>query len=272
MKTRGSFSQRKFQSLSPSAQVKALDKLASVLEKTLADGEPASELTSHVLECVSWMAEPVPENVLRLSQDLASAATTREAQLAITRFKSSLGQSFKDNQIPLKREDGPRFADLNTLERAGKVILILDNLRSAFNVGSIFRSTECLGLGRIWLCGVTATPNDYALRKTARGTASRIDWSHFEETAEAVKQARAEGYRVYALETSAQAESVFAEDFKLPLALVLGNESLGISDEILSLCDRTVCLPVQGWKNSLNVAVACAVCAYQVVFGCPSGH
>lgn len=71
MKTRGSFSQRKFQSLSPSAQVKALDKLASVLEKSLAGREPASELTSHVLECVSWMAEPVPENVLRLSQDLS---------------------------------------------------------------------------------------------------------------------------------------------------------------------------------------------------------
>lgn len=272
MKTRGSFSPGKFQSLPPAAQIKALDKLAASLERILSAGEPASELTAHLGECVAWMAEPIPDNVLRLSQDLATAATPRAALLAIARFKSSLGQSFKDTQFPLKQTDGPRFAGLKSLERAGHVILILDNLRSAFNVGSIFRSAECLGLGAIWLCGVTATPSDPALVKTARGTAARVDWRQFEETPEAVREAKAKGYQVYALETSPQAGSVFTEDFQLPLALVLGNESLGISDEVLALCDRTICLPVQGWKNSLNVAVACAACAYQIVFGTPSGQ
>ncbi len=271
MKTLGSYSQKKFQGLAPAAQIKALDKLTSSLDHALASGNPGSELIAQIRECAGWMAEPVPDNVTRLSEELSRTVSPRTTEQAIVRFQSSLGQSFKDTQLPLKRQEGPRCADLNSLERAGQVILILDNLRSAFNVGSIFRSAECLGLSEIWLCGVTAAPPNPALLKTARGTTSRVDWRYFDETVEAVREAQTRRYRVYALETAPQAASAFAENFQLPLALILGNESMGVSDEILALCDRIICLPVQGWKNSLNVAVACAVCAYQIVFGGASG-
>lgn len=256
MKTLDSFSQKKFQGLSPAGQLKALDKLTSSLDEALAAGETADELSAHIRQCVSWMAEPVPDNAFKLSKELAAASNPHESGQAVQRFQASLGKTFKDTQLPPRQQDGPRFADQDSLARAGQVVLILDNLRSAFNVGSIFRSAECLGLKELWLCGITATPDNPALAKTARGTADRVAWRHFKDTREALVEARNQGRALYALETGPQATSVFAAGFILPLALVLGNESLGLADGVLRLCDRIVCLPVQGWKNSLNVAVA----------------
>ncbi|MDD4223036.1 MAG: RNA methyltransferase [Candidatus Cloacimonetes bacterium] len=269
MKTLDSFSQKKFQGLSPASQLKALDKLTSSLDQALAAGDPAAELSAHIRQCVSWMARPCQDSAFRLAKELAAASTPQESGQAVQRFQASLGKTFKDTQLPARQQDGPRFADQLSLERAGQVVLILDNLRSAYNVGSIFRSAECLGLKELWLCGITATPDNPALAKTARGTAQRVDWRHFDETREALAQARSQGYTLCALETSPLATSVFTEKYSLPLALVLGNESLGLAEDVLRFCDRIVCLPVQGWKNSLNVAVACAICAYQIVFGLP---
>lgn len=271
MKTLGAFSQKKFQGLDPQAQIKALDKLLSSLDEALSAGKPLNELIRNIQECLTWVAEPLPDNLVKLSANLAKASSPREAELAIASFKASLGQSFKDSHLTLREQDGPRFVNPQTLERAQQVILILDNLRSAFNIGAIFRSAECLGLQAIWLCGVCATPENPALVKTARGTTDKVAWRHFSETSQAVLAAKTLGYTVYALETAPQAGSVFTARYSLPLALVLGGESLGIG-EALALCDEVVALPVQGWKNSLNVAVACAVCAYQIVFGCQTAQ
>ncbi len=272
MKLRGSYSKKKFEGLSPDAQITALDKLTSSLDDVLAAEGTFFELSEHIIECVSWMTEPIPVYAVGLSEELTQAFTNREAEQAVARFQSALGKSFKDTQLHLRRQDGPRFTDATSLTRARQVILILDNLRSAFNVGSIFRSAECLGLKEVWLCGVCATPDNPALIKTSRETADRVDWRHFPETSEAVQEARTKGYMIFALETAPQASSAFTMNYQLPLALVLGNESLGISAEVLELCDEIVSLPVQGWKNSLNVAVACAVCTYQIVFGRPSSQ
>jgi len=118
---------------------------------------------------------------------------------------------------------------------------------------------------------VTATPANPALARTAMGTADRVPWRHFPSTLEAVQAAKAQGYELYALETTADATSVFEAEYRFPLALVVGNESLGISQEVLELCGQHVSLAVQGWKNSLNVAVAFGICAYQAVFGQGSG-
>ena len=269
MKTRGSFSQKKFQSLTPEAQTKALDKLLSCLDEALATGQETDGLRAQIIAGVSWMGALVPDHAFRLAEDLAAATSIPTTEQAIARFKATLGKSFKDTQLHLRQKDGPRFANPESLARAAQVILILDNLRSAFNVGSIFRSAECLGIKAVWLCGVCPTPHNAALANTARGTQQRVAWSYFEATELAVEAAKASGYRVYALETAPEAESAYTCNFQPPLALVLGNESLGIGDSVLQLCDTIVALPVQGWKNSLNVAVACAVCAYQIVFGRP---
>lgn len=267
MIARDSYSKRKFTSFSPEGQIKAIARLLRALEASLNDEEKACELRAHILECVGWMESPLPENVRELSDALKQGPDAHRTCQAISRFHSSLGKTFKDSELTIVREDGPREADPAALARAREIIVILDNLRSVFNVGSIFRSAECLGIGGIWLCGVSATPENPALQKTAMGTTGRVDWRHYAETAAALRTARESGFALYALETAQGAESVFTSRFELPLALVVGNESLGIAPDILKLCDHHIQLPVQGWKNSLNVGVAFAVCAYQIIFG-----
>ncbi len=267
MIARASYSKRKFTTFTLDGQIKAIARLLRALEASLNEEEKAGQLRAHILECVGWMESPPPENVRELSDALKHGPDAHQTCQAISRFHSSLGKTFKDSELTLVREDGPREADPAALGRAREIIVILDNLRSVFNVGSIFRSAECLGIGEIWLCGVSATPGNPALQKTAMGTAERVAWRHFAETSAAVRTARASGFALYALETAPNAGSVFTSRFELPLALVVGNESLGIAPDILRLCGRHIQLPVQGWKNSLNVGVAFAVCAYQIVFG-----
>ncbi|MBW6513592.1 MAG: RNA methyltransferase [Candidatus Syntrophosphaera sp.] len=267
MKPLISYSQRKFQALDAPGRIKALNKLLTALETVLGDPACSSPLLSQIRLCIGWMEKPLPQSVLRLANDLGNDPDPHQISQAITRFQGSLGLTFKDGQIAVLKGDGLRVSDPAAKERAQNVIVILDNLRSVFNIGSIFRGVECLAIKEIWLCGVSATPAHPALEKTARGTANRVSWRYFERTPEAIETAKAAGYHLYALETTQNSQSVFKSDYRFPLALVLGNESLGISEEVLALCAHQVSLPVQGWKNSLNVAVAFSVCAYQIVFG-----
>ena len=145
------------------------------------------------------------------------------------------------------------------------VILILDNLRSAFNVGSIIRTAECLNIREVWFCGYTPKPDNPKIKNTAMGTQNKIYWKHFSETVEAVNMAKKIGYQVYALETVENAESVYEQEFHGSIAFVVGNEALGISEEILLICEKCLILPIYGWKNSLNVATTCAVVCFEVL-------
>jgi len=144
------------------------------------------------------------------------------------------------------------------------IVLILDNLRSAFNVGSIIRTAECLSVEEVWCCGYTPLPDNPKVVNTAMGTQDRIKWKSFACTKEAVMLAKAEGYMVYALETVEGAVSVFENEFSEKSAIVLGNEALGISEDVVEMCDKCIVLPMSGWKNSLNVATACAVVCFEV--------
>ena len=145
------------------------------------------------------------------------------------------------------------------------VILILDNLRSAFNVGSIIRTAECLNIEEIYFCGYTPKPDHPKIKNTAMGTEERIKWQYFTDTREAVLKAKENEYIVYAIETVECAESLFEQDFKGKYAFVFGNEALGIAADVLVFCEKCVMLPISGWKNSLNVATTCAVVCFEVV-------
>ncbi len=261
------YHQTKFASLSPARQLKSLDKLLFALVGSLADPARYQLLRAEVQNCLGWM-KPLADPQLRtLKGLLASPAGPHQIIAAIDAWRASRGQTFSDGQLELIRGDAPREADPSRLARAAGITVILDNLRSVFNVGSIFRSAECLGIPTLYLCGVSATPEHPALAKTARGTAERVGWKHFPSAADAIAQAKADGCLICAVETAAAASSVFETNLPTPLALVLGNESLGLAPETMALCGCCVRLPVQGWKNSLNVATAFAVCAYQIVFG-----
>jgi len=144
------------------------------------------------------------------------------------------------------------------------IIIILDNLRSAFNVGGIFRTSECLNIEEVWLCGYTPTPNKQNVKNTAMGTEERVSWKFFAETKVAILEARRDGYKVYSIETVPNAISLYNEKFSGKVCFVFGNEALGISMENILLSDLCLQLPLSGWKNSLNVASCCAVVCFEV--------
>jgi tRNA(Leu) C34 or U34 (ribose-2'-O)-methylase TrmL len=265
MKAIGHYSKEKFLSFPLVEQRKAIDKLIDALELALTDELERQRLIAHILELFAMLNG-------KASPDMKLFAFGLHPQLSAHQVLNKLcyyhGESIrKDSQLSIRKGDGSVPKDIEAKQKAAQVTLICDNLRSVFNLGSIFRSAECLGVAEILLCGISAKPSHPNLAKTAMGTQSLVAWRHFLDTKEAISHCRSKGMHIYALETVNEASSVFSTDYSFPLALVIGNESLGIEPSILELCDSYICLPQLGWKNSLNVGVATAAALYQIIFG-----
>jgi tRNA G18 (ribose-2'-O)-methylase SpoU len=144
-------------------------------------------------------------------------------------------------------------------------VAVLDNLRSLHNVGSIFRTADAAGVGKLYLCGMTGTPPRNEIRKAALGAEEHVGWEYFRQTSEAIDRLKREGYFVLALENTATSVDYRQASYQFPLALVIGHEYNGISPEILARCDAAIFLPMRGVKVSLNVAVAFGIAAYEIV-------
>ncbi len=154
--------------------------------------------------------------------------------------------------------------------RGPELEVLLDNIRSAWNVGSMLRSADGAGVRRVHLCGVSSTPDNPKVAKTALGAEKGLPWSFAPNGVVAARALKDQGLRLWALEGGPRAESLFEASADLhgsPLALVAGNELTGVDPGILDLCDRVVCLPMQGIKGSLNVAVAFGIAVYTIRFG-----
>ena len=143
------------------------------------------------------------------------------------------------------------------------LIIVLDRLRSAHNVGNIFRLADAAHIEKIITCGYTATPPHPKLEKTAMGADQIVDFEHFPDSLSAVTELKKRGYEVIAVETIAEAELVHDANFTGKTAIVMGNEALGINEDTLKACDRYVKLPAYGLKNSINVANCAAVVLFQ---------
>lgn len=154
-----------------------------------------------------------------------------------------------------------RLADRPLLD----VHLVLDNVRSAFNVGSIVRTSEAARVARLHLCGITARPPHRQLARTALGATRHVHWTHHPETVDALSALRAEGRRVVALELTPGSRSYLEAPLDPPLALVVGHEVNGVDPAALALADEVVHLPMFGVKNSLNVAAATAAVLFEIL-------
>jgi len=140
---------------------------------------------------------------------------------------------------------------------------MLDNVRSAWNVGAIFRTADGLGVGRLFLCGITPTPESAALRKTALGAQETVHWEYAANALILARRLLDEGVRLWALEQAEYAipiSSGWQSDGKR-IVLIVGNEVTGVDPDLLSLCERIVYIPMLGKKRSLNVEVAFGVAA-----------
>ncbi len=146
------------------------------------------------------------------------------------------------------------------------VVIVLDNIRSQHNIGSVFRTSDAFRMEKILLCGITATPPNREIHKTALGATDSVEWKYYETTLEAVEFLKTEGYTVYAIE---QVEgSINLKDFKLNLnqkiALVFGNEVDGVAEEVMPCMDGSIEIPQFGTKHSLNIAVSAGIVIWEI--------
>jgi len=145
------------------------------------------------------------------------------------------------------------------------VTVVLDNVRSAQNTGSFFRTGDAFAVERIALCGITATPPDREIHKTALGAEQSVEWCRYEHTADCVNDLHAKGYRVLAVEQVEGAAMLgeFRPADGERYALVFGNEVEGVDQSVVDLCDGAVEIPQAGTKHSLNVSVAAGVVLWE---------
>lgn len=146
------------------------------------------------------------------------------------------------------------------------IVVVLDNVRSANNVGSFFRTIDSFGLRGMVLCGITATPPSRDIHKTALGAELTVQWSYAEHTVHAVNELREQGYRILAVEQAHGAVMLpdFVPEVGVPYALVFGNEVTGVDQEVVDMADTVIEIPQFGTKHSLNVAVSGGVVLWDI--------
>ena len=175
------------------------------------------------------------------------------------------GNFGKETSFTVRTQDSPLSLQAYRALPKYPIHLVLDNLRSAFNVGSIFRIADTARIAGIHTCGYTAHPPHAKLEKTALGTLDCIPTQHFETTSAAIEHLRDRNIPIWALETTSTSARYTEVTFPRQISLVLGNEALGISSEVLRQCDRLIEIPTYGFKNSLNVAAACGVVVFEIL-------
>lgn len=144
------------------------------------------------------------------------------------------------------------------------VVIVLDNIRSLSNIGSVFRTADAFRVECIMLCGITAKPPHREIHRTALGATESVDWKYYTSTEEAVLELKKQGYRVAGVEQTVGSDLLHQAKFCLPLALVFGNEVDGIDKAVIRLCDFCIEIPQSGTKHSLNVAVCTGIVTWHV--------
>jgi len=141
------------------------------------------------------------------------------------------------------------------------VVVVLDNVRSMHNVGSVFRTGDGFAVEKIALCGITANPPHREIEKTALGATLSVDWVHYEETVTAIKALREEGYIIIAIEQAKNSTmlNTFKPDPKHKYALVFGNEVDGVSEEVMAIIDECIEIPQFGTKHSFNIVISAGI-------------
>lgn len=150
-----------------------------------------------------------------------------------------------------------------------KIIVVLDNIRSMHNVGSVFRTSDAFLIEAVCLCGYTPQPPHRDIHKTALGATETVDWLYFENTKEAVIELKLRGYKVYAVEQVENSISLAAFNIQPSdhIAIVMGNEVEGVDADVLPICDGCIEIPQLGMKHSLNISVAAGIVLWELVHG-----
>ena len=146
------------------------------------------------------------------------------------------------------------------------VIIVLDNVRSALNIGSVFRTADAFLIERIYLCGISATPPDTAIHKTALGATESVPWKYFKTTTDAVNELKAEHWKIFAVEQTKNAKDLhsFIPEAGEKAAFIFGHEINGVSQEVIDCCEGSIMIPQEGMKHSLNIAVSAGIVMWEL--------
>ena len=149
-----------------------------------------------------------------------------------------------------------------------KLVVVLDNIRSIYNVGSMMRTGDGAGVSHFYLSGITATPENHKLKKTGLGAENQTNWSYHLNALDLVNRLKTQGCTIWALEGGNDTLSIFdlpkENLLSAPIALVIGNEISGVDPGILRVSDQVISIPMQGFKDSLNVAIAFGIAVYAI--------
>ncbi len=146
------------------------------------------------------------------------------------------------------------------------VVVVLDNIRSCHNIGSVFRTSDALLVEKIFLCGITSTPPDKEIRKTALGAENTVAWAYYPDTLEAVSTLKSLGYTIAAVEQVEMSISLtdYVPPARCKLALVFGNEVKGVQQEVVDQCDLVLEIPQYGTKHSFNISVSVGIVLWDI--------
>lgn len=252
-----------FSNLNTSMKIHQLFELVHLIERSVGEND---KFEIHLLDTLcQWLevCKDDPDEELRklyvLKAKISDQMSSKHFVGLMVPFERLFNRNVVDSDIIVHTGD----AGIGGVRKTWPFVIILDNIRSAMNVGSVFRSAECLGAKEIILCGYTATPDNAKVRKAAMGTSTLVPHRWFSSAREAIEVVRSEGMTVCAVETCEGATKL--QDLQLAsegIAILFGNERHGLDPAIISQVDDIVSIPMQGAKNSLNVAVTTGIISH----------
>jgi 23S rRNA (guanosine2251-2'-O)-methyltransferase len=259
----GIYTEDKFKSLSFRRQAEIVLNRIEQVEKEWDDLDLREQGLKELKVIFLWLIEKPSENFVKTLNPYLFDENISLRQLLDqgVPFERYLEKNIKDEHlVPVIQGDATRKERFTQ-----PLFLVLDHLRSSFNVGSLFRTAECLGVQHIYLVGYTPTPADQAVCKTARGTEKIVSWSHHHHLSEVRDILSRDQVSLVALETVKGSKALSNWQAPSSLALLVGNERFGLSQKSLQLADEFVHIPMQGGKNSLNVANALSIASFEVL-------
>ena len=161
------------------------------------------------------------------------------------------------------KADRPTIDEIEFIEKA-PIYIMLEDIRSVYNVGSVFRTADGLGASKIYLSGYTACPPRDDLSKTALGADKTVPWVHFEDSLDALNDLEKNNINPIVIEQTTNSNSLYDFDFEFPVCFILGNEVNGVSERLLKRVDIHLEIPMKGIKQSLNVSVAAGIVGFEI--------
>jgi tRNA G18 (ribose-2'-O)-methylase SpoU len=230
------------------------DLLESYREKLL-DGDDASSEEIDLIETLLNSSEDLGWAYERFKSSSTTRRTRVEAaHLLIHSLKEETGYPISEKSFLQIRSDSK-----DVIPKKSQLIVIVENLRSAFNVGSIIRSCECFGVKKLIISGYTPDLGHISVQKTAKGATNLVDVEKSSDLIQTLEDLKSEGYSLVAAETATDSYSLYDYKFSEKSAIIFGNEEIGITERVLSKVDSVVEIPMRGVKNSINVGSAAAI-------------